>query len=98
MSRPAGDGSCDPPCLTPKSSCGKVRQAQTITGTVCFSYSSGANVLRRRGRNRGPVLPPAGRRLHMRAGIHRGASAHGTAEPVCPHPHSGDPRLGGQEG
>lgn len=33
MVPPEGSSSCDPPCLTPKSFCGKVRQAQIVTVT-----------------------------------------------------------------
>lgn len=45
----------------------------------------------------GSVLPPAGRRLHVRGGIHRGAVACRPAEPMRPNPDPGDPHGRGQE-
>lgn len=45
----------------------------------------------------GSVLPPAGWRLHVPGGIHRGAVARRPAEPVRPDPDPGDPHGGGQE-
>lgn len=43
MSPPLGNSSCDPPCLAPKSFCGKVREAPVVmvnaAATSCRSNS-----------------------------------------------------------
>lgn len=99
MSPPVDSGSCVPPCLTPKSFCGEVRQAAIIVAAGQQGQMSTFQSIQKTKVNNssGSVLPPAGRDVHMRARLHGGVPAHRTAEPVCPHSHSGDPHMGRQE-